>query len=353
MLEEAQRRRLLLEEENRALRMGVGDEPGLVGQAPAFRRVLELARRVAASDVTVLIRGESGTGKERLARLLHSLSARQKGPFVPLNCAAVPETLLEAELFGIEKGVATGVTARPGKFELANGGTLFLDEIGDLTPVLQAKLLRVVQEREVERIGGRQRVRVDVRLVTATNRNLEEMLAKGEFRQDLYYRLRVVELTMPPLRERYEDIPLLAQHFVRQHGRRMGKETLRLARGALEILLRHDFPGNVRELENLLEAAAALASGDKVEAEDLALALGAGRAPAAGQTGTLEEVIRAHVARTLDRCGGNRGATARALGIDRTTLYRMMMRWNATHDEFRNVPENARSKGVPRGKARS
>ena len=351
MLEEAQRRRLLLEEENLALRRGVGNEPGLVGQAPAFRRVLELARRVASSDVTVLIRGESGTGKERLARLLHSLSARQKGPFVPLNCAAVPETLLEAELFGIEKGVATGVTARLGKFELASGGTLFLDEIGDLTPVLQAKLLRVVQEREVERVGGRQRLRVDVRLVTATNRNLEAMLENGEFRQDLYYRLRVVELTLPPLRERYDDIPLLAQHFVRLHGRRMGKETLRLARGGLELLLRHDFPGNVRELENLLEAAAALASGEVVEAEDLALAMGAGRAPVGGHAGTLDEVTREHVVRTLDRCGGSRGAAARALGIDRTTLYRMLMRWNATHDASRNVVEKGKKKKAPtRGK---
>ena len=337
MLEEVQRRRLLLEEENRVLRMGVGEEAGLVGQAPAFRRVLELARRVATGDVTVLIRGESGTGKERLARLLHSLSVRQEGPFVPLNCAAVPETLLEAELFGIEKGVATGVTARPGKFELANGGTLFLDEIGDLTLVLQAKLLRVVQEREVERIGGRQRIRVDVRLVTATNRDLEGMLGRGEFRQDLYYRLRVVELTLPPLRERYEDIPLLAQHFVRLHGRRMGKDGLHLARGALELLLRHGYPGNVRELENLVEAAAALASGDRVEAEDVRLAMGADRAPAEGQAGTLEDVLRAHVTQTLERHGGNRAATARALGIDRTTLYRMLVRWNATTDALRNT----------------
>ncbi|MBZ5589531.1 MAG: sigma-54 dependent transcriptional regulator [Acidobacteriia bacterium] len=352
MLEEAQRDRLLLEEENRALRMGVGDEAGLVGQAPTFRRVLELARRVASSDVTVLIRGESGTGKERLARLLHSVSARQKGPFVPLNCAAVPETLLEAELFGIEKGVATGVTARPGKFELASGGTLFLDEIGDLTPVLQAKLLRVVQEREVERVGGRQRIRVDVRLVTATNRDLEGMLERGEFRQDLYYRLRVVELTLPPLRDRYEDIPLLAQHFVRLHGRRMRKDKLRLARGALELLLRHDFPGNVRELENLVEAAAALASGDRVEAEDLALAMGAGRPPAGGQAGTLEEVLRSHVVRTLDRCGGNRGATARELGIDRTTLYRMLLRWNATNGAFRNIPRKGSRKKAPSTKDR-
>ncbi len=338
MLEEAERRRLLLEEENRALRLGAGEEAGLVGQAPAFRRVLELARRVAPADVTVLVRGESGTGKERLARLLHALSPRHVGPFVPLNCAAVPETLLEAELFGIERGVATGVSARPGKFELAGSGTLFLDEIGDLTPALQAKLLRVVQEREIERVGGRQRITVDVRLVTATNRDLEAMLADGEFREDLYYRLRVVELTLPPLRERREDIPLLAQHFVRLHGRRMGRARLALSRPALELLLRHDFPGNVRELENLIEAAAALASGDRVEAEDLRLAMGAGRAGTATPSGTLDEIVRAHVLRAVERSDGNRMAAARALGIDRTTLYRMLMRWNATSDAKRNKP---------------
>ena len=351
LLEEAERTRLLLEEENRALRLGAGEEAGLVGQAPAFRRVVELARRVASADVTVLVRGESGTGKERLARLVHALSPRHAGPFVPLNCAAVPETLLEAELFGIERGVATGVSARLGKFELAGGGTLFLDEIGDLTPALQAKLLRVVQEREVERVGGRQRITVDVRLVTATNRDLEAMLADGEFREDLYYRLRVVELTLPPLRERREDIPLLARHFVRLHGRRMGREGLSLARPALELLLRHDFPGNVRELENLLEAAAALASGDRVEAADLRLAMGVGRAGAAATSGTLDEAVRAHVLRAVERSAGNRVAAARALGIDRTTLYRMLLRWNATADAKRN--EAAKSAPVPRSRRRT
>jgi transcriptional regulator with GAF, ATPase, and Fis domain len=351
-LEEVQRQRLLLEEENRALRMGVGEEAGLVGQAPAFRRVLELAQRVAPSDVTVLLRGESGTGKERLARLLHSLSPRQGGPFVPLNCAAVPETLLEAELFGIERGVATGVTARPGRFELANGGTLFLDEIGDLTPILQAKLLRVVQDREVERVGGRHHVRVDVRLVTATNRDLEAMMVQGEFRQDLYYRLRVVELTIPPLRQRHEDIPLLAQHFVRQHGRRLGKEKLTLSRDGLELLLQHDFPGNVRELENLLEAASALASGERVEAEDLRLAMGARRLSVDLASGTLDEVVRSHVLRTLDRCQGSRSAAARALGIDRTTLYRMLMRWNATFVAKSNKLEKSTLRKGPKGRVR-
>ncbi|HUK12529.1 MAG TPA: sigma 54-interacting transcriptional regulator [Thermoanaerobaculaceae bacterium] len=337
MLEEVQRQRLLLEEENRALRMGGSEEAGLVGQAPGFRRVLELAQRVAGSDVTVLLRGESGTGKERLARLLHALSPRQRGPFVPLNCAAVPETLLEAELFGIERGVATGVSARPGKFELANGGTLFLDEVGDLTPVLQAKLLRVVQEREVERVGGRQRLHVNVRLITATNRDLEAMMANGEFRADLYYRLRVVELTIPPLRQRHEDIPLLAQHFVRLHAKRLGKEGLTLARPALELLLQHNFPGNVRELENILEAACALASGARVEAEDVQLAMGAGRIVTDLSAGTLDDVVHGHVLRTLERCRGNRALAARELGIDRTTLYRMLLRWNATSDAKRSA----------------
>jgi transcriptional regulator with GAF, ATPase, and Fis domain len=347
-LEEAQRQRLLLEEENRALRLGGGEEAGLIGQAPAFRRVLELAQRVAGSDVTVLLRGESGTGKERLARMLHALSPRQRGPFVPLNCAAVPESLLEAELFGIERGVATGVAARPGKLELANGGTLFLDEVGDLTPTLQAKLLRVVQEREVERVGGRQRMRVDVRLVTATNRDLEEMMATGVFRADLYYRLRVVELTLPPLRQRHEDIPLLAHHFVRLHSRRLGREGLALARPALELLLQHGFPGNVRELENVLEAAVALSGGPRVEAEDVRLAMSGGRSPSDTELGTLDEVVRNHVLRTLERRGDNRTAAAHDLGIDRTTLYRMLLRWNATSDAKRNARKKTRTRKTSR-----
>lgn len=330
-LEEAERHRLVLEEENRALRFGSGEDVGLVGQAEVFRRVIELARRVAASDVTVLVRGESGTGKERVARLLHSLSARSRGPFVPLNCAAVPESLLEAELFGIEKGVATGVTARAGKFELANGGTLFLDEVGDLTPHLQAKLLRVVQEREVERVGGRQHLRVDVRLVAATNRDVEAMMERGEFREDLYYRLRVVELVLPPLRERREDIPLLATYFVRLHAQRLGRGELRLSRGALELLLAHDYPGNVRELENLVEAAVALADGPYIERADLELAVGRRPGVAASVAGgKLDDVLRAHVLATLEQCRGSRGEAARTLGIDRSTLYRMLMRWNAT-----------------------
>ncbi len=354
LLEDAERQRQVLEEENRLLRFGGGEDAGLVGQAPAFRKVLELARRVAPSDVTVLVRGESGTGKERVARLLHTLSPRARGPFVPLNCAAVPETLLEAELFGIEKGVATGVAARAGKLELANGGTLFLDEVGDLTPHLQAKLLRVVQEREVERVGGRQRLRVDVRLLAATNRDLEQMMTRGEFREDLYYRLRVVELHLPPLRQRREDIPLLAVYFVRLHGKRFGRPDLRLARGALELLLAHDYPGNVRELENVVEAAAALANGSFIEREDLELAIGQRtemKAPAAD--GTLDDVVRAHVLRVLERCEGARSEAAHALGIDRSTLYRMLSRWNATDDAQRiTSSRNASFKQVPSQRTR-
>ncbi len=328
---EVERQRQVLEDENRALRASAGGEEGLVGESPAMRRVLELVRRVAAADVSVLVRGESGTGKERVARLIHALSARSRGPFLPLNCAAVPETLLEAELFGIEAGVATGVTARVGKLELAHGGTLFLDEVGDLSPVLQAKLLRVVQEREVERVGGRGVVKVDVRLVTATNRNLETMMEAGEFRRDLYYRLKVVELALPPLRHRREDIPLLAHHFLRLHGARLGRPRVTLSRGALEVLLRHDYPGNVRELENVLEAAVAMCPSARVEPGDVRLALGRGEPPTGAAGDTLDVVAQAHVQRVLHAHRGNRAAAARALGVDRSTLYRMLARWNATH----------------------
>jgi transcriptional regulator with GAF, ATPase, and Fis domain len=342
-LDEAQRQRQVLEEENRALRAGVAEQAGLVGQSPAFRRVLELVQRVAPTDVTVLLRGESGTGKERVARLIHSLSPRGHAPFVPINCAAVPETLLEAELFGIERGVATGVTARVGKFELASGGTLFLDEVGDLSGVLQSKLLRVVQEREVERVGGRQRLHVDVRLITATHRDLEAMMVAGEFRQDLYYRLRVVELELPPLRERREDVALLAHHFLRVHGRRFKREGLSLSHGALELLLRHDYPGNVRELENLLEAAVALATTEQIDASDLRLAMG-GSGREEDESGTLDEVIYRYVLRTLERCQGNRTAAAHELGIDRSTLYRMLLRQNATRAAERDDSQRVNQK---------
>lgn len=348
-LAEAERRRQVLEDENRALRASAGGEEGLVGESAAMRRVLELVRRVAPAEVSVLIRGESGTGKERVARLLHLLSPRRTGPFLPLNCAAVPETLLEAELFGIEAGVATGVTARVGKLELASGGTLFLDEVGDLSLLLQAKLLRVLQEREVERVGGRSSVKVDVRLVSATNRDLEEMMETGAFRRDLYYRLRVVELRLPPLRQRREDIPLLAHHFLRLHGDRLGRGRVSLTREALEVLLNHDYPGNVRELENVLEAAVAVCPTSRIEAEDIRLALGRGEPQHQAEGTTLAEVARAHVERVLRAHRGNRAAAARELGIDRSTLYRMLAKQNATDDAFRNNRRSDKpAKNLPR-----
>ena len=325
-----ERDRQRLAEENLALR-DVARQEGFVGEAPPIREMLELVRRVAPTGADVMLRGESGVGKERVARLLHRSSERATGPFVPLNCAALPETLLEAELFGIEEGVATGVQRRLGKIELADGGTLFLDEVGDLTPALQAKLLRVVQEREFERLGGRKRIPVDLHLVTATNRDLEAMVESGEFRRDLYYRLRVVVVNVPALRERRSDIPLLARHFLEVYGERFGRPGLALEPAALSELMSYSFPGNVRELENVIQAAVALAPGETIGREDLRLQpgdLGAGED--AGLV-SLEQVERRHIERILRAVGGNRQAAARMLGIDRSTLYRKMQRF-ATHD---------------------
>ncbi len=355
-----ERDRQRLEEENRALRGGALRE-GFVGDSPAIREALELVRRVAPTDVNVMLRGESGVGKERVAQLIHRSSSRADGPFVPLNCAALPESLLEAELFGIEEGVATGVQRRLGKIELADGGTLFLDEVGDLTPVLQAKLLRVVQERELERLGGRERIPVNLRLVTATNRDLERMVDDGEFRQDLYYRLRVVVVTVPPLRERHTDIPLLARHFLELYGERFGRPGLQLERDALDVLLLHSWPGNVRELENVLQAAVALAPGATITVDDLRLVDRQIETDAGSAQLTLDEVQRRHVARVLESVDGNRAAAARILGIDRSTLYRRMLQ-DASYgansnssppEESRNTPSPPRrATGSGRGSSR-
>jgi len=325
-----ERDRQRLAEENRALR-DVARREGFVGESPPIREVLELVHRVAPTEVNVMFRGESGVGKERLARLLHSSSDRAAGPFVPLNCAALPESLLEAELFGIEEGVATGVQRRLGKIELANGGTLFLDEVGDLSLALQAKLLRVVQERELERLGGRERIPVDLRLVTATNRDLESMVERGDFRRDLYYRLRVVVVSVPPLRERRGDVPLLARHFLELYGDRFGRPGLLLSREALAALMNHPFPGNVRELENVVQAAVALAPTEIITGQDLRLDVVAGDEPTSGVLLPLRELELRHIERVLREVGGNRQEAARSLGIDRSTLYRKMQRF-ATND---------------------
>jgi transcriptional regulator with PAS, ATPase and Fis domain len=329
-----ERDRQRLQEENLALR-DVASREGFVGESPQIREALDLVRRVAPTGANIMLRGESGVGKERVARLLHSSSDRASGPFVPLNCAALPESLLEAELFGIEEGVATGVQRRHGKIELADGGTLFLDEVGDLSLTLQAKLLRVVQEREVERLGGRERIPVDVYLVTATNQDLESMVERGEFRRDLYYRLRVIVVNVPPLRDRHADVPLLVRHFLEVYGERFGRPGVRLSRDALAVLMNHTFPGNVRELENIIQAALALAASDEITEADLQLDEGSQSEVVPPTRRSLSYVEQQHIDRVLRSVEGNRQEAARILGIDRSTLYRKMQRF-ATDDAKRN-----------------
>jgi len=310
-----------LREENRALKGTLAIDDVLIGDSAEMRRVREVVARAAASRVNVLVTGESGTGKELVAKLLHAASPRREGPFLALNCAAVPEALLEAELFGIERGVATGVDARVGKFELANGGTIFLDEIADAPLAIQAKLLRVLQEREIERVGGRHRIPVDVRVVSASNADLPVEIRAGRFREDLFYRLRVVEIRLPALRDRREDIPRLAAHFLARIATRDGSSPAILGRDAVKALLDYPFPGNVRELENLLEGAVALSGGRALAAADLQF--GAARSePAAAGSSDLRAVEQAHIRRILASVQGNKSRAAKILGVSRRTLYR-------------------------------
>ena len=318
-----------LEDENRSLKQRMLREYSdrlMIGDSLKMQRVIDLVARVADSQANVLIRGESGTGKEMVARLIHGNSPRKDGPFVAINCAALPETLLESELFGIERGVATGVEARPGKFELAKGGTVFLDEIGDIPITLQAKLLRVLQEREIEKLGGRKRIPIDVRILTATHRALEEMIEKGEFRQDLYYRLKVVEITLPPLRERKDDIPKLVRYFLDKYGKREGLNDVRITQEALQKLMRYPFPGNVRELENLIEGALALTVDPVIDPGDLLLpddpSATADPRELSGDLPTLDQLEARYIARVLAFTKGNMSKAAKILGVDRKTLYR-------------------------------
>ena len=322
-LEELQRQRETLVEENRALKDDLAAEVDgrrIVAYAPAMRDALERTQRVAPRGVNVLVRGESGTGKELISRLLHVESGRE-GPLIALNCAALPEGLLESELFGIEGGVATGVKARRGKFELAEGGTLFLDEIGDMPLSLQVKLLRTLQEKEVVRVGGQRSVKVDVRVVAATHRKIEEMLRDGSFREDLYYRLRGVEIELPPLRERREDVAHLVRHFASEFCRRESIPEPRFRRGALTILLAHQYPGNVRELQNLVEGAISLADGE-IDEELVSSLLEAGGEGESGGALDLATLESRHITRVLRLTGGNKSAAARILGLTRRTLLR-------------------------------
>ena len=293
---------------------------GIVGQTPSWTQLLEVVRRAAPTPATVLILGESGTGKELIARAVHQLSPRRAAPLVAVNCAALPESLVEAELFGFERGAFTGATMRrAGRFERAQGGTLFLDEIGELVPAVQVKLLRALQHREFERIGGTETLHADVRVVAATNRDLAAEMRGGRFREDLFYRLNVLTLVVPPLRERREDVPLLAEHFVRRFATVYGRPVHTIAPRAMQALARYAWPGNVRELENAIEHAVVLAPGPELRIEDLPAPLGtqgsAARAePQAAQT-TLYEIEREAILRALRLTGGSTGRAARMLGI--------------------------------------
>ncbi|MSR63909.1 MAG: sigma-54-dependent Fis family transcriptional regulator [Planctomycetes bacterium] len=312
---------------NRALRgADVGDGPLAVD--PRMERVLATARRAAASDATVLLLGESGTGKEVLARALHRWSPRADGPFVAVNCAALAEGLLESELFGHEKGAFTGAhERRVGCIEAAHGGTLFLDELGDTSPALQAKLLRVLEQRTLERVGGTRTIEVDLRVVAATNRDLKERVAAGAFREDLYYRLNVIALTVPPLRERPADVEALARHFVQELAREVKRPGLALSDDALLRLRAHSWPGNVRELKNALERAVVLAEGERIEADDLPEELGTSTEPSTGFHGRVESFRRALLRDTLAESGGNQAEAARRLGLQRTYLARLVRRY--------------------------
>jgi two-component system, NtrC family, response regulator HydG len=305
----------------------------IVGRSAALRDLLDRVLRVAPTDATVLVSGESGTGKELVARALHASSRRSGKPFVPVNCAAITETLLESELFGHAKGAFTGaVRARRGLFEEASGGTLFIDEIGETAPGFQAKLLRAIQEGEIRRVGESLPIQVDVRVIAATNQDLKLAVQQKRFREDLFYRLNVVPLRIPPLRERREDVPLLAQHFLERYAKRTGTRKT-LTPPALENLVAHDWPGNVRELENMIEQAAALSASVELGVADVSFDAPA-RAPAgarpAGPAVTLAEAVesaeRHAIEATLTRCAGDLGQVARELAVSPTTLWRKMKR---------------------------
>jgi DNA-binding NtrC family response regulator len=308
------------------------EEPlGTIAQSPAMRQLVDLARRVAKVDSTVLITGESGSGKERIARLVHEESTRAAGPFIAVNCGAITETLLESELFGHARGAFTGATSeRPGLFEAANSGTLLLDEVGEVSPGMQVKLLRALQEREVRRVGENKSRRIDVRVVAATNRDLAHGVAGGTFRQDLYYRLKVVELHVPPLRERRDDVLPLARVLLGESALRMRRKISSLAPAAADQLLRYEWPGNVRELENAMERAVALARGSRVELEDLPEEIRRAFAKPVASKGTvrpLDEVEKDYILAALKLNDGNQTHTAEQLQIGSATLYRKLRRY--------------------------
>jgi two-component system response regulator HydG len=334
LVDKALERRDLIEQ-NKELKKQLEDiraKGQMIGSSPAYRRMLSLVEQVADSSATILIQGESGAGKELVARTIHERSGRRAGPFVAVNCAALPETLLESELFGYEKGAFTGAAGRKeGRFELANTGTLFLDEVADLSLVTQPKILRVLQEGEFERLGGTRTLQVDVRIVAATNQDLAEMVKEKRFREDLYYRLNVITVRVPPLRERHEDIRLLAQHYLRVYAAKNGRKLESFSNEALERLESYKWPGNVRELENLIERTVLLARKDRIDAEDLPEEVAGVKRPPRDAilelVGTpLAEIEQRLLDETLRITGGNKTQAAKLLGIDVRTVARKLER---------------------------
>ena len=327
--------------EVKQLRRQLGAASEIVGTSPLMFQVQQEVSRAAPSRATILIRGESGVGKELVARSVHYASPRKKGPFVCLNCAALSETLLESELFGHERGAFTGATDRKiGKFEAADQGTLMLDEIGEMSPTIQAKFLRVLEGHPFERVGGSNAIKVDVRVIAATNRDLEKAVAEGTFRRDLYFRLRVVEITVPPLRKRPEDVIEIAQHFLQSYMADSGRKLQGFTAEARDQLQQYRWPGNVRELKNVVERAVVLARADYVDVDDLnlsnlATAGDSAIIPATLNTYepmTLAEVERRHILATLRQTGWNKSRTARTLGIERSTLDRKIRRYGLVPD---------------------
>ncbi len=336
LIRQALERRDLIQQ-NRDLRQRLDAllrQGAVIGASPAFRRMMALVEQVADSSATVMIQGESGTGKELVARAIHERSPRRQRPFVAVNCAALPETLLESELFGYEKGAFTGAAGRKeGRFELADGGTLFLDEVADLSPVTQPKILRVLQEGEFERLGGTRTLRVDVRIVTATNHDLAQMVKEKRFREDLYYRLNVITVNVPPLRERREDVRLLAEHFLRIYAAKNNRRLDGITDDALRRLEGYSWPGNVRELENVIERGVVLAREGRLDVGDLAEEI-AGATPLpegvlSVRIGTpLAEIEQRLLEATLRATKGNKTLTAKLLGIDPRTVSRKLERWD-------------------------
>jgi transcriptional regulator with GAF, ATPase, and Fis domain len=323
------RRTQWLEEENQRLTSEVRQEQSLVGEGARMKEIFQFLARVAPTESTVLIEGESGTGKELAARALHRNSHRGSKPFVAINCAAIPETLLESDLFGHERGAFTGAAVlKKGRLEVADGGVVFLDEIGELAPALQVKLLRVLQEREFERVGGTHSIKVDIRLIAATNRELTEAVRKGQFRQDLYYRLAVVRLTMPPLRERREDIPMLTRHFLQKYAKRSKVKPKPVSREAMSALVHYEWPGNVRELENAIERALVMGSSDAVLLEDLPESLLEQESPAELHEGkyhaSVKELKKQLIADAVEQTHGNYVEAAGILGVHANYLHRLI-----------------------------